>query len=124
MQESLVSVNNGTNQLRLSGGLSEWLFSSKFWSNFNAQHGTMFDQFEEDEVNASTAKAIIEALNKGVRSLEEQDKNNIEFVYRWTPDHKPLTTSIPKKLLLSELIAFREFLADAVARDYDITSFL
>jgi len=121
MQESLVSVNDGTSQLRLSGALSEWLFSSHFWSDFNVKHNTMFDQFEEDEVDMPIVEEIIEALSERMCVLGGQDKSDIEFVYRWTPESRPLTTSISKKLLLSELVTFRDFLASAVDRSHNVT---
>lgn len=71
MQESLVSVGDGASQLRLSGLLSEWLFSSRFWSNFNARHGTMFDQYEEDDADVSTVAAVVEALDERIHALRE-----------------------------------------------------
>lgn len=121
MQESLVSVDEGSGQLRLSGPLSEWLFSSKFWSDFNAKHGTMFDQFEEDEADVAVVKAVVEALDERECALQELSERNVEFVYRWTPDHEPVTTSVSRELLLSELVTFRDFLVGAVAKNRSVT---
>lgn len=121
MQESLVSMDEGAAQLRLSGPLSEWLFSSKFWSDFNAKHGTMFDQFEEDEADVTVVNAVVEALDGRIRALRELDACNVEFVYRWASEHKPLSTSVPRELLLSELARFRDFLVDAVAKNRCVT---
>ena len=121
MQKSLVSVNEGMSQLHLSGLLSEWLFSSGFWSDFNVKHGTMFDQFEEDEANVPIVEAIIEALSKRVCDLEKEDKSNVEFVYRWTFEQKPVTTNVPRVLLLSELSTLRDFLVNAVAKNHCVT---
>jgi hypothetical protein len=121
MQQSLVSIDEGTTQLRLSGPLSEWLFSSKFWSDFNAKHGTMFDQFEEDDADMPVVKAIVEALDERIRALQELDECNVEFVYRWTSEHEPLTTSVPRELLQSDMAMLRDFLVDAVAKNRCVT---
>jgi hypothetical protein len=121
MQESVVSMDEGTNKLCLSGQLSEWLFSSGFWSDFNAEHGTMFDQFEEDEAKILTVKAIVKALNERIQALQGLDECSIEFVYRWTAEHKPLTTSVPRDLLLLELITLKNFLVDAVTKNCSVT---
>lgn len=121
MQRSLVSMNEGGEQLRLSGPLSEWLFASKFWSDVNAKQGTMFDQFEEDEAEVLVVRAVVEELERRARTLRELDVYDVEFVYRWTSEHMPLTTSVPRELLLSEVVTFRDFLADAVAKNCPVT---
>lgn len=121
MQESMVSMGDGMAKLRLSGLLSEWLFASKFWSDFNAKHGTMFDQFEEDDADVPVVKEIVEALDERMRALRELDKGNVEFVYRWTSEHKPLKTSVPRELLQSDLAVLRDFLVDAVAKNRRVT---
>ena len=116
MHESLASTSEGTNRIHLSGLLSEWLFSSKFWSNFNAKHGTMFDQFEEDEADIKTVKAIVNAIHEVIDNLDKSEEHNIEFTYRWTVEHKPLKASIQKESLMSELAIFYDFLVDAVTK--------
>ncbi|MGS0895296.1 hypothetical protein ACVBGC_22600 [Burkholderia stagnalis] len=121
MQESLVSMDDGTVQLRLSGPLSEWLFSSKFWSDFNAKHGTVFDQFEEDEADVTVINAVIENLDDGMSALRDLDTDNVEFVYRWTSEREPLKASVSRELLLSELAGFRDFLVDAAAKNRGVT---
>lgn len=121
MQQAVVSMYEGGEQLRLTGPLSEWLFASKFWSDFNANHGTMFDQFEEDEADVLVVGAIVDALDEKMRALRKQEGHDVEFAYRWTSEHKPLTTSVPKELLLSELMTFRDFLAGAVAKNCAVT---
>jgi hypothetical protein len=124
MQESQVAVvshedgeDDHSSVLRLSGPLSEWLFSSKFWADFNARHGTMFDQYEEDEAAVPVVKAVAEALDERIRVLQGRDEPDVEFVYRWTSEHTPLTTSVPRELLLSELVRFRDFLIDATVKN-------
>ena len=121
MQESLVSMDDGAVQLRLSGPLSEWLFSSKFWSDFNAKHGTIFDQFEEDEADVTVVNAVVETLDDRMSALRDLDTNNVEFVYRWTSEHMPLKASVSRELLLSELARFRDFLVDTVAKNRSVT---
>jgi hypothetical protein len=117
MHESeVIAISNGkgreicTPVFRLSGELSEWLFSSRFWSDFNTKHGTMFDQYEEDDVSTSEINALVEALNEKVCALQESNVREIEFVYRWTSDQLPLIARVPKENLISELVAFRNFL--------------
>lgn len=121
MQESLVSMDDGAVALRLSGPLSEWLFSSKFWSDFNVRHGTMFDQFEEDEADVTVVNAVIEALDGRMSALQDLDTDNVEFVYRWTSEHEPLKASVSRESLMSELARFRDFLVDAVAKNRGVT---
>jgi hypothetical protein len=119
MQESLISGDGG--RLSLSGTLSEWLFASKFWSEFNAQHGTMFDQFEEDEVDASMVGVIAESLDKKICAFRKQSECNVEFVYRWTSEHKPIIESVSRESLLSELTTFHEFLVAMAAKNCSVT---
>ena len=121
MQESLVSIDEGAVELRLSGPLSEWLFSLRFWSDFNAKHGTMFDQFEEDEASVVVVKAVIESLDVKMSALQSLGADNVEFVYRWTSENEPIKTILSRHALLSELTKFREFLVDAVAKNRDVT---
>lgn len=121
MQESLVSIDEGAVALRLSGPLSEWLFSLRFWFDFNAKHGTMFDQFEEDEADVGVVKAIIESLDEKMSVLQGLDMDDVEVVYRWTSEHEPIKAIVSKELLLSELTKFRDFLVDAVAKNRDVT---
>ncbi|WP_321818204.1 MULTISPECIES: hypothetical protein [unclassified Paraburkholderia] len=121
MQESLVLMDEGAVALRLSGPLSEWLFSLRFWSDFNAKHGTMFDQFEEDEADVTVVNAVIEALDVRMSALQNLVTDNIEFVYLWTSEHEPLKASVSRELLLSELTRFRDFLVDAVAKSRGVT---
>ncbi|GAB1846770.1 hypothetical protein MyNCGM683_16040 [Achromobacter xylosoxidans] len=124
MQESQVSVlsheyaeGEPPSVFRLSGALSEWLFSSKFWANFNAKHGTMFDQYEEDEAPVPIINAIVEALDERIRVLQGQDEPSIEFVFRWTSENTPITMCVPRNLLISELIGFRNFLIEAAVNN-------
>jgi hypothetical protein len=124
MQESQVAVvshedgeGDHSSLFRLSGQLSEWLFSSKFWADFNARHGTMFDQYEEDEATVPVVNAVAEALDERIRALQSYGEPDVEFVYHWTSEHTPTTTSIPRELLLSELVRFRDFLIDAVVKN-------
>lgn len=121
MQESLVTMDDNEQQLRLSGLLSEWLFSSKFWSDINAKHGTMFDQFEEDSADVAIVNAIVDALEERIRALGKLDKCDVEFTYRWTAERKPLKASISRELLLSELTTFRDFLHEAAAKSCCVT---
>lgn len=43
MQRSFFCVEGCDAKYTLSELVSEWLFSSEFWKNFNAIHGTIFD---------------------------------------------------------------------------------
>ena len=117
MQKSLLLVEDEGGQLSLSGSLSEWLFASKFWSDFDVKYSTMFDQYEEDEVDVPIVKAIIDALGERVEAFRELDASDVEFVYRWTAERKPLRTNVSRIALESELAALRDFLGEAVAKN-------
>jgi filamentous hemagglutinin len=100
--------------------VSEWLFSLRFWSDFNAKHGTMFDQFEEDEADLVIVKAVIESLDEKARALQSLDIDNVEFIYRWTSEYEPIKARVSRDLLLSEITKFREFLLVAVSENRDV----
>ena len=102
---------------QLSGVLSEWLFAIRFWREFNTAHGTMFDQFEEDEVDASIVKLVSTALAKQIAALRSTDMQSVEFVYRRRQDGQPLTADTPKAALLSELTALHDFLNSAAEQN-------
>ncbi|TGN95789.1 hypothetical protein [Burkholderia sp. USMB20] len=120
MHESRVSIADGSSELRLSGTLSEWLFSSNFWSNFNAKNGTTFDQFEEDEVDVSIVSEVIEALEVRIHELQRNGNCNIEFVYRWTAEKQPLTIKVLAETLILELESFRGFLGAALNKNIGV----
>lgn len=124
MKKSRVLMNDGSDQLCLSGLLSEWLFSSGFWSDFNARNGTIFDQYEEDDVDGSTAGAVVDAIEKRILLLEMLKDDEIEFIYRWTAEKIPITAHAKRELLISELTGLRDFLAHAVEGGSQITFWL
>lgn len=121
MQKSIVSINGETAQLRLSGLFSEWLFSSKFWAEFNEKNGTMFDQFEEDEADIFVINAIVAALDRRVSDLQKSNCHNVEFIYRWTSDKQPIKKIVPTDSLLSELLLLRAFLVDVISKNKSVT---
>jgi hypothetical protein len=121
MQESIISTEQGQNLLRLSGALSEWLVSSKFWSDFNAEYGTAFDQFEEDEADIAILNALVAALDETVLSLRGSDAPDVEFVYRWTFERDPVTAVATKVGLLDEIERFRCFLVEAIKQNRRVT---
>ena len=116
LQESVISVDE-KNYMRLSGPLSVWLHTSCFWLDFNARHGTIFDQFEEDEADMSMVKAIIEALDDRICVLHKLSEDYVEFVFSWDAEYKSMSMRLPKNFLLSELVVFRDFLNDVVAKN-------
>lgn len=128
MQESTISLitdldepGRGEGVFRLSGLSSEWLFSSMFWQDINAKAGTMFDQYEEDEVDVSVAMGVAEALAERLRSLNDSSASVIRFVYGWSSSHEPLLAVIGKEQLLSELMGFHDFLSKAIAANRRIS---
>ncbi|CAE6972918.1 hypothetical protein R69608_07892 [Paraburkholderia nemoris] len=104
-------------EFELSGILSEWLFATNFWREFNAGHGTMFDQFEEDEVDAAIVKSVSAALEKQIEALRLSDTQSVEFVYRRLQDGQSLTANTSKSDLLSELVALDAFLKTAAQQN-------
>jgi hypothetical protein len=100
-------------EFQLSGVLSEWLFATNFWREFNAGHGTMFDQFEGDEVDATIVRSVSAALEKRIAALDLSDTQSVEFIYRRLQGGQFLTASASKSNLLSELTALHTFLKTA-----------
>ena len=115
MQRSFFWVEGCDAKLTLSGLVSEWLFSSGFWKNINSIQGTIFDQYEEDEVDVSTLEVVICALEKHMSSLRALPAKNVEFVSGWTEGRVAIQSCVSKDVALSELIDLRAFLMKAVA---------
>lgn len=100
-------------EFRLSGVLSEWLFATHFWRDFNSSQGTMFDQFEEDEVGQDVAKKIAVSISGRIDQLRSSHSQSIEFVYRRLRDGSPITATVDKIEAIEELIKLHQFLVDA-----------
>ncbi|WP_321867849.1 hypothetical protein [Paraburkholderia tropica] len=83
---SLGSSLSSVPEFEMSGVLSEWLFAVGFWRNFNAAHGTMFDQFEEDEADETVVRAITFALADQMQLLEGRPEEVLDFAYRRNVD--------------------------------------
>lgn len=120
MQRSVFLVEEGGAKCSLSGLVSEWLFSSKFWSEVNAKCGTMFDQYEEDEADVSMVGAVIAALDKRIQSLRFLAVQDVEFISSWTEGCVPVRSCVSKDVVLSELLALRGFLMDATAKNSSV----
>lgn len=97
-------------EFQLTGELSEWLFATRFWQNFNATHDTIFDQFEEDEVTIELVKQVAASIFARIRDLRTVDQPSVEFVYRRLPDGMPVTAQIAKDGLIEEMTRLGEFL--------------
>jgi hypothetical protein len=97
-------------QIYLTGELSEWLFVSRFWGEFNVANGTMFDQFEEDEVSADIAKNVALSLKHRIGELKLIDGQSIHFVYRRLQGGGALTCDVTTSALTEELTRVVEFL--------------
>jgi hypothetical protein len=100
----------------MSGVLSEWLFSIGFWREFNSEHGTMFDQFEEDEASTIVVRDIVSALAGLIASIERGERHVTGFTYRRLPDGTAITANATKESLLEELKSLCQFLEESVGR--------
>ncbi|WP_322011762.1 hypothetical protein [Paraburkholderia sp. J12] len=108
-------------EFRLSGALSEWLFATHFWRDFNSSHGTMFDQFEEDEVGQNVLKEIAASINVRIDQLRSGHEQSIEFVYRRLRDGSPVTATVTRSDVIEELTKLHGFLLD-VSRKCTVVS--
>src|ERR1700761_7917904 len=88
---SLDESSSSPVQFEMSGVLSEWLFSTGFWRKFNAENGTMFDQFEEDKADATVVLKVAFALSGAVASVESCERDVLEFIFRRLPDGSAIT---------------------------------
>jgi hypothetical protein len=93
---------------QISGVLSEWLFATNFWQNFNKKYGTMFDQFEEDDANPKTLELISESLIAEIEKLGLMKENQIRFIYRWGLNGEKDVAIAPRSSLQEELRAIRK----------------
>lgn len=124
MQESTFSVAAGAgsesepnaNSFRLSGLSSEWLFSSDFWRDLNVEIGTIFDQFEEDEVDSSVTEKVANYLWKRIDMLIVNPIYKIEFVRGWTSSNEPLIEAVERDQLIFELKGLHTFLVESLVR--------
>ncbi|MGV1761849.1 hypothetical protein ACQZ6F_31795 [Rhizobium sp. A22-96] len=99
-------------EFELSAKVSEWLFASHFWQDFNANNGTIFDQFEDDEASVAVIHRVVEMLDAKRQKLIAGGVDIIEFTYRWSEDGSPTKTTFELDQLLEEPSMFRNFLAD------------
>lgn len=103
--------------LALDEIVSEWLFVSGFWARINQTLGTMFDQFEEDEVAPDMLGDVASELDAQVRSLELSASARISFICRRLASGETLTVELQCTALLSELTKLRDFLIASCAAD-------
>lgn len=73
-------------------------------------------------MDASIIDLIANALIDQILSLEKSGDGDLEFIYRWTQDGKPVTARIARAGLISELAVFRQFLLGA-AKTESIATF-
>lgn len=107
---SLDGSSSNSPEFEMSGVLSEWLFSIGFWRKFNSENGTMFDQFEEDEADASVVRDLASALTKLIASVEASERDVLEFAFRRLQDGTAITANVTKESLLKELKSLTQFL--------------
>ncbi|WP_159463106.1 hypothetical protein [Caballeronia ptereochthonis] len=118
---SLDGSSSDSSVFELSGNLSEWLFSVGFWRSFNLRHGTMFDQFEEDEADTKTVSAVATAFANLIRSIEAKQPETIQFVYRHLSDGTTISATVEKAELLTEIRSMHDFLVHAVEMKSTLT---
>ncbi len=77
----------------------------------------MFDQFEEDEADVSVVRNLAAALTKLTASVEDSERDVLEFAFRRLPDGTVITAKATKESLLEELKSLTQFLdASAVLK--------
>ncbi|WP_321788084.1 MULTISPECIES: hypothetical protein [Paraburkholderia] len=99
---------------RLSGELSEWLFASKFWANFNSKNGSIFGQFEEDEAGPDIARKISHELAEKLKELN--DVEDVIFAYRKTQAGDKEYIQVTASQLIHEIKSLAEFLRNLGSR--------
>ena len=108
-------------EFEMSGVLSEWLFAIGFWRKFNAAHGTMFDQFEEDDADETIVRAVGRALSDLISFLDASSDEVIEFAYRKLADGSSVTASVTRTNLTVELERLSHFLLQSAERHSTLT---
>jgi hypothetical protein len=125
LKESVVTIEIpggdgfSVRSITLSGLFSEWLFASKFWAQINAHCGTIFGQYEEDEVREDVVEIISAELAKRIQGLSGTG-GEIEFVHGWDVNRTPLVARINVVDLVREITEFREFLDVALKSHVDV----
>ncbi|WP_321964934.1 hypothetical protein [Paraburkholderia sp. J7] len=99
----------------LDSAVSEWLFASGFWNQINNSLGTMFDQFEEDEVEPAVLVQIASDLDCRIRALEIQGAEEVRFVCGWSSSGDSHAVKVRRTSLISQLAMLRSLLASAAA---------
>lgn len=100
----------------LAGEASEWLFASGFWKRVNHLMGTMFDQFEEDEVEPAALNQVACEMQRHIRELEARSDETLSFVCSWSGTGEPHSIETPRVTVISQLATLREFLVSSAAR--------
>lgn len=111
-----IGVPDDQNVFYLSKELSEWLFASKFWENFNLENGTIFDQYEEDEIFPDIVEKISISIEKKINELLDSNENVIEFVYAWTSSGSPLVIKVNRDDLVVEMRKLNGYLIDFLGK--------
>ena len=100
----------------LSPETSEWLFASSFWQRANAELGTVFDQYEEEEACPTVLCSFLPLLEKVVAEVRSLDRSRIEFVRGWDAKGAALKAHVARSALLAELMRLQEFVSTACAQ--------
>lgn len=103
--------DESSRELVLSAEVSEWLFSIRFWDEFNQEFGTLFAQYEEEVLPVSLTDEMLEKLKSLVAGLRKQSGQKIRFRYGWNEKKEELYCEVANNGLadeLSKLILFFE----------------
>lgn len=90
-------------ELTLLEGVSEWLFYTKFWEEFNQKHKTLFQQYEEEVLTLNLMTDMVTSLSDLITEVDQQSESNIQFRYGWNELKEELICIIEKGKIIDEL---------------------
>jgi hypothetical protein len=104
----------------LSPGVSEWLFSSRFWDDLNQEHETLFSQYEEEVLPVTLIPKILTRLRSIVTDLSQQSDLKTRFRYGWNEKKDELICVVGNDEMIGELSKLITFIEEASGLESDV----
>jgi hypothetical protein len=111
---------NFKKELSLFPEVSEWLFFTKFWDEFNQNHGTFFGQYEEELLLKNLASNLAKELGDLSLDLQEKSEGEFKFCYAWNGKEEQFYCSINSETIALEINKLVKLVTEASDLNSDI----
>lgn len=107
-------------EFELLAEVSEWLFSRRFWEEFNQKHEVLFAQYEEEVLPKSLLTEMLEKVRSLVTDLSQQPELKTRFRYGWNENKEELICVVGNNEIIGELSKLILFIEEASALKSDV----